>query len=321
MVNHWNGGKCDLHRHLGGSISPSTVAEIMHRSGRGLPLATISRRMICDTPDIGFAAFLDKFVILNEIPWPDWAIELSIKQVCQDIAAEGISYSEISFSIGKYISTGRKPADAVQLISRLFKHYSEQSGIAVGLLLSIQYHSPRELQLIYADLIDNPKVRESLCGLDLIGDESCFDVDFYKPIFDKWRSHNIGTLRAHVGEMPGTSKNIRIAIEQLGATSIAHGIQASNEDLKIASEHQICFDLALRSNTVTGAWGNLQTHPIKRMLEAGCILTLNTDDPIQFSCTLDDEFKLAAANKLITKDQTKQIMHNAWAVSHYNRNT
>ena len=321
MVDQWNGDKCDLHRHLGGSISPTTITKIMRRSGMSMPLNDISRRMICDTLDIGFPAFLDKFTILNEIQWPDWAIDLSIKQVCEDIAAEGISYSEISFSIGKYISATRGPADAVQLISELFKHHASQSGIKVGLLLSMQYHSPRELQLIYADLIDNPNVQEALCGLDLIGDENYFDINFYKPIFDKWRYHNIGTLRAHVGEMPGTAGNIRIAIEQLGATSIAHGIQASDDDLKIAADHQICFDLALYSNTVTGAWSNLQTHPIKRMLEAGCIVTLNTDDPTQFSCTLDGEFELAISNGLITGNQAKQIMHNAWAVSHYNRNT
>ena len=100
--------KCELHRHMGGSISPSTVAAIILRTHKKVitssrSLHDVARRMVCDTSDIGFAAFLKKFTILNEVSWPDWAVELSIAQICDDIKNEGIRYSEISFSIGKYV--------------------------------------------------------------------------------------------------------------------------------------------------------------------------------------------------------------------------
>ena len=298
---------------MGGSISPETIAAIANRT-TGYT-GDISKRMVCDASDIGFAAFLDKFAILNEVPWPDWAVELSVAQICNDIRDEGIHYSEISFSIGKYVAEGRTPNAAVKLIGKLFEHHARRTGIQVGLLLSVQYHNSRENQLEYADLIDDPKICEIICGLDLIGDEDYFDVDFYKPIIDKWKANGAYVLRAHVGEMPGTGQNVAKAIKRLGITRIAHGIQASDDTLKLAADNQVCFDLALHSNMITGAWTDLGSHPIKRMLRHQCCVTLNTDDPIQFNCTLDDEFKLALAHNLIDQSQVAQIMQNAQIAS------
>jgi len=203
----------------------------------------------------------------------------------------------------------------VRLVGELFKRHAQRTGIQIGLLLSVQYHNSRENQLEYANLIDDPKIREIVCGLDLIGDENYFDVDFYKPIIDKWKAHGIHALRAHVGEMPGTGRNVAKAIKQLGITRIAHGIQASDDTLKLAADNQVCFDLALHSNMITGAWTDLESHPIKRTLNHQCCVTLNTDDPIQFNCTLDDEFELALANNLIDQSQVAQIMRNAQVAS------
>jgi len=302
---------------MGGSISAHTVAEIMGCNGNTAHVDAISKRMKCSESNIGFAAFLDKFTILDEIQWPAWAIDLSIKQICDDLASEGIDYSEISFSIDKYVNSNKwDPLYAIQFISELFQKHTFSTGIQIGLLLSIQYHKPRNKQLAYADLIKHPEVQDAVCGLDLIGDEDYFDAEFYVPIFDKWRYYN-KIMRAHVGEMPGKSHNIKDAIKKLKVNRIAHGIQATNDILKLAADLNICFDLALHSNLITGAWTNLSSHPIKRMLQHNCIVTINTDDPVQFSCTIDDEFDLALSNGLINEHQASKIMANACAAAHH----
>ena len=308
------GSKCDLHRHLCGSVSPSTVMGIMDRLGMDYDYDEILSGMVCNESNIGFKAFLDKFSVLNSLPWSPWAIDLSIKQICNDIRSEGVSKSGISFSIGKYVSGGLSPAAAVKIIANAFELHSGKD-LSIGLMLSLQYHHSKADQLACANLIDDPDIDRSVCGLDLVGDEDYFDVDFYEPILDKWHEHG-KICRAHVGEMPGTSDNIFKSIVGLGVDRIAHGIQATDDVLKLAADRRVCFDLALHSNLATGAWPNLRTHPIKRMLDAGCAVTLNTDDPIQFSCTIDDEFRLAVAYGLINERQAFDIMSNARATSY-----
>ena len=219
------------------------------------------------------------------------------------------SYSTISFSIDKYVSDQFKPVDAVKFICDAFDRHA--GAVHVDLMLSLAYHSPRAFQLECVDLI-NKSVAELLYGLDLVGDEKYFDVDFYRPIFEKWHDHK-KILRAHVGEMPGTACNIQAAIRDLGADRIAHGIQADRAAMSMAADNGTYFDLALHSNLVTGAWHDLHSHPIRDMIDMGCAVTLNTDDPVQFMCTLDDEFQLAIDNELITVAQADQIMRNSCA--------
>ena len=298
-----------LRKH-GGCISPRTIYNIQSHNKLDPTYETIYNRMVCTKPNIGFTAFLNKFSILDEIKWPEWAIELAIEQTCSDLKAEGIQYSQISLSIGKYMRSGHKAADIAKLISDLFRKYSTQYNITTGLMLSLTYHSPKDIQLECANLINNQDIADRFCGIDLVGDETRFEAEFYMPIFNEWRAHG-KMLRAHVGEMPGMGHNVRAAIELLKVDRIAHGIQADDYTLEMAADHQVCFDLALHSNIITGAWVDLHSHPIKRMLDAKCKITLNTDDPIQFMCTLDNEFNLALNNNLITHKQAKDIMYNA----------
>jgi len=279
---------------------------------------TIYKSMVCDRNGIGFTEFLKKFAILERAPWPSWAIELAIEQVCYDLAQEGIDYSEISLSIDKYLQYDSDPVSVINMIDQAFKHYATAYEVKIGLLLSLKYDSDRSRQNNTASLIDRPEMKKIFCGIDLVGDERSFDAEFYKSIFDKWR-FNGKTLRAHVGEMPGSSDNVRKAIEVLGVNRIAHGIQASDDTLKLAVDRGVCFDLALHSNLVTGAWGDITTHPLKKMLGMKCVVTLNTDDPIQFNCSLDDEFSLAITHSLISPDQAGDLMKNAWDASRHQR--
>lgn len=305
--------KCDLHRHMGGSISHDTVLTILRRTNRAdnIDVELVRQQMVCDLNNIGFDAFLKKFDILNKIPWPKWAIDIAIKQICDDLKSEGIKYSEISFSINKYVDVGWNPIEIISHIGNKFEKYSSKRGIKTALLLSLQYHKPKEQQIAYSDLIKEKAVREIVCGIDLVGDERYYDAKFYEPILNKWREYG-KVLRAHVGELKGTCDHIKSAIEDLRVDRIAHGIQADDATIDIAIKHGVCFDLALHSNLITGVWNQLKTHPLKRMIQNGCCVTLNTDDPIQFNCTLDDEFQLAIDNNLITTSQANQLMHNAY---------
>lgn len=304
---------------MGGSISPRTVERVLRETGNPIGLDQISDRMVCRSSNIGFKAFLDKFTILDETPWPAWAIELAVEQICEDLAAEKIHYTEISLSIDKYVRMNNwDPKDALISISQAFERSSSRHAVQVGLLLSLRYDSPRDRQLLYGALVKDEALRHRLCGLDLIGDEDHFDAEFYRPIFDLWR-FNGKTLRAHVGEMPGKGGNVKKAIEILGVNRIAHGIQADKDTLKLAADRRVCFDLALHSNLVTGAWLDINTHPIRRMIDAGCVVTINTDDPVQFGCTLNDEFNLAIRHGLISENESETLMRNAWEATRHQR--
>jgi adenosine deaminase len=282
----------DTHRHLGGSISPECVWEIIKSKklkylASSLEDVVRSMTFQADEPR-DFYRFLNKFRILDEIIWDPETIDLMIRGVCDSLENESIEYCWMDFTINKYMNFGWHKKDAISFIYECFERYRPGQ---VGLMLSLKYESQRETQRQHAKLIDDADVANMLVGIDLVGDESYFDADFYAPIFKEWKSAN-KVLRAHAGESQG-AENIQAAIEMLGVTNIAHGFKCvENERLvDIAKQNNIVFDLAITSNYVTGVVREYP-HPALEMLTKGLNITIGSDDPIQLGTTLEDEFNI-----------------------------
>ncbi len=286
--------KIDPHLHLGGCIPISFVWETIKNSNlKHLAESEEEVRCemtFCEGEQRTFHRFLDKFRILDEIVWTPQIIDDSIKAVSQYLAAQEIDYAWMNFSINKYMKISWHKHEAVKFIAEAFERYRPGG---VGLILSLKYESMAASQRQYAKLIENEIAAKHLIGLDLGGDESHFNADFYAPLFCDWNAAGKIT-RAHVGESQG-KENIREAILKLNPTNIAHGFKVihDQETVAIAKDRGITFDLAITSNDITGVWPLEKTHPGTVMLGLGLKCTLGSDDPVQCSTSLDREFEIA----------------------------
>lgn len=286
--------KVDPHLHLGGCIPVPFVWETIRKLGLNY-LAESEEEVYAQMTFAveekrTFHRFLDKFRILDEIVWSETVIDESIKAVSDFLAGHQIDYAWIDFSINKYMKIGWHRHEAIQFIYDAFQRYRPNG---VGLILSLKYESMVASQRQYAKLIENEIAAPCLIGLDLVGDEEHFNVDFYEPLFRDWNEAGKIT-RAHVGESQGR-ENVRAALERLHVTNIAHGFKILEDPaaMAIAKERGVTFDLAITSNSITGVWPLNLPHPGTAMLEAGLRCTLGSDDPVQCSTTLDREFRIA----------------------------
>jgi adenosine deaminase len=57
---------------------------------------------------------------------------------------------------------------------------------------------------------------------------------------------------------------------------------------------------------------SLAAHPVRQLFDAGVPITLNTDDPGMFACTLASEYELAARQFGFTEMELDTIRANAW---------
>lgn len=153
------------------------------------------------------------------------------------------------------------------------------------------------------DLLHRP-VGKLFKGLDLAGDESCDAADFIAP-FREWRDAG-KTITIHAGEDPnaGGPRNIIEALDVFGAHRIGHGVRAIEDSALVArlAREQIPLELCPTSNVQTGAVKNAASHPLKKLLDAGVCVTINTDDPTICGTTMDDEYLFAAQLGLRTDD-------------------
>lgn len=292
---------------LGGSISAKTVHALLALPHENLDQIT-SKMTFANGDPYTFDKFLEKFHILEQVNWDERALGYVLGQVCWDMAKECLDYVELKFSVDKYKFA--TPAEIIRFIYDRVEAGTSKWGIRVALVLSLKYEADRELQRRVAKVISDPKVVDLLGGIDIVGNEAFFERDFYQPIMREWKEAGKG-LQMHVGETQ-SAKNVRTALE-LGIDRIAHGIRAVDDPdlLSFIKERDVCFDIALTSNIMTGVVKDIGSHPVGRILEAGCAVTIGTDDPYILQTTLDKEYELLRKHFNVGDEQLMDIMHNS----------
>jgi adenosine deaminase len=126
--------------------------------------------------------------------------------------------------------------------------------------------------------------------LDLSGDEGAQPIEVFAPIYRRAKAAGL-RLKAHVGEW-GTADDVWRAVEILELDEVQHGIAASTSPqvMQALAEAGVRLNICPTSNIKLGRVGSMREHPIRALFDAGVRVTVNTDDPLIFGCTLSDEF-------------------------------
>jgi len=303
----------DLHRHLGGSITPEVVWSIIQKQKQLSSLADSLKAVEQDLTykhddkqNLTFHKFLQKFGILNYIRWDEDTIDYAINNVIADMKTEGLEYCELRFSINKYLNyiPWDERASCLFVLNRI-EYWSKEHGVKIGPILCIKHESPKIESERISKLIHHWRIAEQVAGIDVVGAESHFSKRYIKDSFRYWEMCGKGRL-IHAGETQ-SAENVKIAINDLKVTRIAHGIAAANDKdvLQLAVDKGVVFDIALTSNYLTGVTKITDNHPVIKMIKAGCIITIGTDDPAIFHITIQDEYDLL--KDILTKAKMSNI--------------
>ncbi len=125
---------------------------------------------------------------------------------------------------------------------------------------------------------------------DLSGDEGAQPIEVFKPIYRKAQAAGL-RLKAHVGEW-GTADDVWRAVDLLELDEVQHGIaaSASTQVMRALANASVRLNICPTSNVKLGRASSLKDHPIRALFDAGVNVTINTDDPLIFGCTLSSEF-------------------------------
>lgn len=101
----------------------------------------------------------------------------------------------------------------------------------------------------------------------------------------------------HAGEGMG-SESIWETIRHLRPSRLGHGVRAIEDSglVEYLARNAIALEICLTSNVKLGIYPSYTEHPVKRLIDAGCIVSLNTDDPVLFQTTLTEEYSHAIRN-------------------------
>jgi adenosine deaminase len=227
--------------------------------------------------------------------------------VFADRLARNIRYTEISFASGciDFMNLdGREVCDAIRS--------AVPAGLEVRIFLGIHHEGYTQKM---APILEDALAWPSLDGIDLHGAEPAPLGDWAESYWCRARDAGKFT-KAHAGEFCGPDF-IRHVVEKLGAQRIEHGVRAVEDPavLDLLRERGIALDVCPVSNVKLGVVPVADQHPIRRLIDAGIVCTISTDDPISFGQTLEDEYLLLAEKLSFTRDQLAGLAHNGFRVA------
>lgn len=303
-------GVTELHVHLEGSLSIESAIEIAsvrnHPWGSMTPRDLRLRFRYKSLNDF-LGAVRDMCEVLNS----PGALERAARELSFFLGRSGVRYAEVYASPYIFARWGQEFGAVFGAIDRGFAAGEAAGGAECGVLLDTVRQWGPEAAMFVLDAYEESKMRRAV-GFGLGGQESG-PLELFVPAYERARSLGLRTL-VHAGEETGVD-DVWKAIEVLGVDRIAHGIRAVDDPklLTALRERRVPLDLAITSNYRTGAVKG--EHPIRRLLDAGLTVTINTDDPSLFRTSLPREFVRARRFGGITEDEAWAIAENGIACS------
>jgi adenosine deaminase len=148
-------------------------------------------------------------------------------------------------------------------------------------------------------------------GFDLAGAERGYPAEEHRAAFALAARYGLGCT-CHAGEGDGPH-SIHQALHVCNAQRIGHGTRLSEDPALLAYviERRIPLEMCLTSNLHTRTVASVSAHPLRRYLEQGVVVTLNTDGRLVDGVSLTDEYHLAHTALGLSRDDLAQLVLNA----------
>ncbi|MFI1949075.1 adenosine deaminase [Streptomyces virginiae] len=301
--------KAELHVHHVGSASPRIVAELASRHPDS-KVPTDPEAIADYFTFTDFAHFIEVYLsVVDLVRTPDDVRTLTF-EVARDMARQNIRYAELT--ITPYSST-RRGIDEKAFMEAI-EDARRAAETELGVILRWCFDIPGEAGLEAAAETARLAVDlrpEGLVSFGLGGPEIGVPRPQFKPYFDAARAAGLRSV-PHAGETTGP-ETIWDAIRELGAERIGHGTSATQDPELLAylAEHRIALEVCPTSNIATRAVTDLDLHPVKEMVAAGVLVTINSDDPPMFGSDLNNEYAVAARLLDLDERGLAQLAKNA----------
>ena len=304
--------KVELHLHIEGSLEPELMFALAERNGIELPYASVEEvRAAYDFSDL--QSFLDIYyagacVLLTEQDFYDltWAYLLR----CRD---DEVCHSEIFFDPQTHTDRGVAFETVIEGISRALSDGREQLGISSQLILCFLRHLSAEAAM--ETLQQALPYRDRIVAVGLDSSEKGHPPEKFVEVFDRARAAGFLTV-AHAGE-EGPPAYIEQALDLLKVKRIDHGVRCTEDPALVRrlQTEQVPLTVCPLSNIKLRVFDRLEEHNLKKLLDAGLCVTINSDDPAYFGGYIGQNFRESAEALDLDLDDLEKLARNAVAAS------
>lgn len=295
----------DLHLHLDGAISLRSARMLAERQKIALPESDAELLALLRVPDgcTDLNMFLSCFDFPCSLLQTAEGIRLAVANLLDELAEQGVMYAELRFAPQKSTDCGLTQEEAVQAA------LAGIHGIPAKLILCCMRGEDNRAENEETIRLAAKYLGKGVAAADLAGAEALFPTRDFADLFALARELGV-PFTIHAGEADG-AESVRTALA-FGASRIGHGVRAEEDPalVKELAERQIPLEMCPTSNLDTATVHDLRDWPLRRYLEVGVPVTINTDDPGIVGTTLREEYRKLISAFDLRDAEVRMLLEN-----------
>ena len=280
--------KAELHCHIEGAASPELVLRQARKyNADPTPFIRDGSFVWHD-----FTSFLAAYDFSADLFRTEEDYALLADHYLTSLARDGAIYSEFFTSPDHARRAGLSPEAYTRGLGEGMARAKAKTGIESRMIVTGVRHfgvESVEQAARFAARCGHPLVT----GFGMAGEERFGDLEDYVRAFEIAREAGLG-ITVHAGELAGW-ESVAAAIDFIRPSRIGHGVRAiENPDLvRRIADAGIVLECCPVSNVELKVFDGFANHPFTRLRDAGCKVTLNSDDPPYFWTSLKREYDVA----------------------------
>ena len=304
--------KTELHLHIEGTLEPELMFDLAKRNGIKIPYSNVNEVKSAYNFS-NLETFLNIYyegskVLINEKDFFDLTWSYAVK--CRE---DNIVHTEIFFDPQAHLSRGIKFETVINGINKALLKANKEFGLTYKIIMCFLRHLDEKSAFKVLDQAIEHKDKIIAVGLD--SSEKGNPPSKFKNVFKKAIKEGFLTV-AHAGE-EGPPEYIWEAINLLEVKRIDHGVQCLKDE-KLTKElikKQIPLTVCPLSNIKLCVFKDLKEHNLKKMLNEGLMVMVNSDDPAYFGGYLNDNLVESQAALNLSKNELKTLIINSFKSS------
>jgi len=301
--------KAELHLHIEGTFEPKLMFEIAKRNQLNIPYHSVEEiekayqfNCLQDFLDIYYQG---AGVLIHAIDFYD--LTYSYLEKC---AAQNILHTEIMFDPQTHTERGISFETIINGISAACEDAKNDFGLSSLLIMSYLRHLSEESA--FKTLEQSIPFKDKITAVGLDSSEKGNPPSKFKNVFEA--SVKAGYIPlAHAGE-EGDADYVWEALDILKIKRIDHGNNAL-QDPKLIQEiirRDIALTVCPLSNTALQVVKDLKDHPLKKMMELGLKVTINSDDPAYFGGQVNQNYIAVQKALNLSKQDLYELAKNSF---------
>ncbi len=304
--------KAELHMHIEGSLEPELIFKLAERNQVKLNYASVEdlRRAYAFTD---LQSFLDIYyagasVLLKEQDFYDmtWAY-------LEHARADNVRHTEIFFDPQTHTDRGVPFGTVINGIHRALKDAKAEWGMSSALIMCFLRHLSEEAA--FATLEQSMPYRDKFIGVGLDSSERGHPPEKFAHVFARCKELGL-RLVAHAGE-EGPPEYIRTALDLLKVERIDHGVRCLEDPAltQRLARDKVPLTVCPLSNIKLRVFDKVADHNMLKLLDAGLVATVNSDDPAYFGGYVNENFLQMFEALPLEKHHAYQLARNSFSAS------